>query len=228
MAAPNCSALLIVKVRSPRPPAKLVGRTVTPGAIFAGRRQSWACPSYQPSPGKVQREEPSSLTLRGRLLRAAVRADSAGGNSDSGASTRVWRRSSVGAVGADILIVVREIEGCSGTPLQATGWSGRHPRGRETRRIRLGRPGLWTARTSCVCRPDVTTRSRYGTPRSRSDDWRGSSPRGARRRFHSTSRLIAGTSRLHDTLLQLGGRFVGRPGCAPEAALQPPESRNHG
>ena len=37
----------------------------------------------------------------------------------------------------------REIEGCSGLPLQATGWSGRHPHGRcETRRMRVGRLGL--------------------------------------------------------------------------------------
>ena len=33
----------------------------------------------------------------------------------------------------------------------------------------------------------------------------------------SANRPIAGTSRPHDTLLQLGGRFVERPGCASEA-----------
>jgi len=56
----------------------------------------------------------------------------------------------------------------------------------------LDRPDQWTARTSFVCRPDVTTCARNGTARSQSDDWRGSSPCGARPRFHSTSRLSAG------------------------------------
>ena len=122
-----------------------------------------------------------------------------------------------GRYAAYILIAIREIEGCSG--LRCRQLDGRaailvvaRPGGFD-----LGRPGPWTARTPCVCRPDATTRSRDGTPESRSDDWRGSSPRGTRRRFHSTSRLIAGTSRLHDPLLQPGGHFVGRLGCAPEA-----------
>ena len=91
----------------------------------------------------------------------------------------------------------------------------------------MGRPVQWTARTSFVCRPVAATCSRHCTARRRSDNSRGSFQRYTRPRFHSTSRLIAGTSRPHDTLPQLGGPFVERLGCAPEAVLQGPDSRNN-
>ena len=65
----------------------------------------------------------------------------------------------------------------------------------------LGRLGQRTARTSFVCRPDTTICSRHGTPGSRTDNWRGSSSGAARPPFHSTSRLIAGTSPLTIALL---------------------------
>ena len=68
MGVPSCSVLLIVKDPSPRLPATLVGRTVTHGAMFVERKQCWVSPSFQPSPGKVRREGPSSLTPRGSIV----------------------------------------------------------------------------------------------------------------------------------------------------------------
>ena len=121
---------------------------------------------------------------------------------------RLQRHSDVGAR-PHILIAVRKIE-----RVQRTSAAGNWMVGPPSSWSRDQEDSIWAGPVNgplarpCVCRPDATTCSRYGTPGSRSDDWRGSSPRGARRRFHSTSRLIAGTSRPHDTLLQLGGRFV--------------------
>ena len=95
--------------------------------------------------------------------------------------------------------------------------------GREIRRVRFGHARS-VDRSHVVCASSVAaTCSRYGTAGSRSDNSRGSSQRYTRPRFHSTSRPIAGTSRSHDTLPQLGGPFVERTGCAP-AVLQGPRT----
>ena len=50
----------------------------------------------------------------------------------------------------DLRILPLGIEGAAGSPLQESGWSGRHPHGRETRRFRVGRLAEWTVRTGRI------------------------------------------------------------------------------